>query len=280
MQPRLDPRIPDQRRLLLGGARASRAEPAGVQSRGAGAGAGRQLVGLRMGGGQSRHRAAARGPGCAALWACAGGQQPDGQSLPSLAPAGQGHQQGEDVAATGITALEVHGLKYGIDDFRDKYKVKDRDVPSDERNKTDESPSHMAVVLVANAPLDPGKPVHVILHFHGWGFRTFDPFAGYLITKGPDPRADTVRDVDQEHWEQQISTRKGQGAHVVAILAQSRGKSDFGSFPTFDYVRDRTCSSSLTARTSPNSPRREIHDRPPRPQRWREYEAAPTDCSG
>ena len=73
----------------------------------------------------------------------------------------------------------------------------------------------------------------MILHFHGWGFRKGDPFAGYLVDPGGK-----VRDVDQEHWEHQISSLKGQGAQVVAILAQGRGKSDFSSFPTFEYVRD------------------------------------------
>jgi hypothetical protein len=91
----------------------------------------------------------------------------------------------------------------------------------------------MAVLLVPDK-LDPDKPVQVILHFHGWGFRkNIDPFAGYLVRPGGK-----VRDVDQEHWEHQISSLTGQGAQVVAILAQGRGKSDFSSFPTFEYVRD------------------------------------------
>jgi hypothetical protein len=136
-----------------------------------------------------------------------------------------------DVDKTGITRLEVRGLKYGVDDFSKAYGVDPADA-SDERNKTKESPSHMAVVLTPDQ-LDPSKPVQVILHFHGWGFRKGDPFAGYLV--GP---AGTVRDVNQEHWEHQIAGLKGQGAQVVAILAQGHGKSDFGSFPTFEYVRD------------------------------------------
>ena len=133
-----------------------------------------------------------------------------------------------DVDTTGITRLEVHGLKYGVDGFQERY----GEDASDERNKTKESPSHMAVVLVPDK-LDPDKPVQVILHFHGWGFRRGDPFAGYLT--GP---SGTVRDVAQEHWEHQISSLSGHGPQVVAILAQGRGKSDFNSFPTFEYVRD------------------------------------------
>ena len=52
-----------------------------------------------------------------------------------------------------------------------------------------------------------------------------------------------MRDVDQEHWEQQIGAvnteRAAQnGPQIVAILAQGRGMSDFGNVPTFDYVQD------------------------------------------
>jgi hypothetical protein len=136
-----------------------------------------------------------------------------------------------DVDNTGITRLEVRGLKYGVDDFAKAYGADAADA-SDERNKTKESPRHTAVVLVPDK-LDPDKPVQVILHFHGWGFRKGDPFAGYLVGPGG-----TVRDVNQEHWEHQIGSLQGHGAQVVAILAQGRGKSDFGSFPTFEYVRD------------------------------------------
>ena len=82
-------------------------------------------------------------------------------------------------------------------------------------------------------------PVQVILHFHGWGFREGDPFAGYMVKPGGRSNpSGTVRDVALEHWEHQISSLKGQGAQVVAILAQGQGKSDFGRFPTFEYVRD------------------------------------------
>src|SRR5262249_58108237 len=78
-------------------------------------------------------------------------------------------QKVTDVEKTGITRLEVRKLKYGVDDFWKSYGNDPSDV-SDERNKTKESPSHMAVVLVPDK-LDPDKPVQVILHFHGWGFR-------------------------------------------------------------------------------------------------------------
>ncbi len=140
-----------------------------------------------------------------------------------------------NVKGTGITRLEVHNLTYGIDEFQASYPKG----ASDEKNKTAESPSHMAVVLVPDNPLDLEQPVQVILHFHGWGFRGGDPYAGYLVAKkgGKMPEG-SVRDVDQEHWEQQMSSLAGNGPQVVAILAQGRGQSDFGRFPTFEYVRD------------------------------------------
>jgi hypothetical protein len=159
------------------------------------------------------------------------GNRAVGRFVRSLQRAPDYTQTVQDVDKTGITRLEVRGLKYGVDDFWTKY-GDDPDDVSDERNKTKESPKHMAVVLLPDK-LEPDNPVQVILHFHGWGFRKGDPFAGYLVDPGGK-----VRDVDQEHWEHQISSLKGQGAQVVAILAQGRGKSDFSSFPTFEYVRD------------------------------------------
>jgi hypothetical protein len=159
------------------------------------------------------------------------GNRAVGRFVRSLQRAPDFTQTVQDVDKTGITRLEVRGLKYGVDAFQDTY-GDDPDDVSDERNKTQESPKHMAVVLMPDK-LERDKPVQVILHFHGWGFRKGDPFAGYLVDPGGK-----VRDVDQEHWEHQISSLKGQGAQVVAILAQGRGKSDFSSFPTFEYVRD------------------------------------------
>ena len=142
-----------------------------------------------------------------------------------------------DVEKTGITRLVVTGLKYGVDGFAARYGRGPKDV-SDERNKTKESPSHRALVLLPDQ-LDLDKPVQVILHFHGWVFRPGDPYAGYLVAgKGGSVTEGTVRDVHLEHWEQQLKSLKGQGAQIVAILAQGRGKAEFGGFPTFEYVRD------------------------------------------
>jgi hypothetical protein len=150
-----------------------------------------------------------------------------------------------DVEHTGITRLEVHGLKYGVDGFASKYGDKPKDV-GHEREKTKESPSHMAVVLMPDK-LDLTQPVQVVLHFHGWVFRNVDPYAGYLVAgKGGGVKEGTVRDVHQERWEQQIASLKGQGAQVVAILAQGRGKAEFGSFPTFEYIRDVLKKSGVT----------------------------------
>jgi hypothetical protein len=174
--------------------------------------------------------AVSRGPQLLDLVAPAGNRAVS-RFVRSLQRAPDYTQTVHDVEKTGITRLEVRGLKYGVDDFWKAYGDNPSDA-SDERNKSKESPSHMAVVLVPDH-LDPDLNVQVILHFHGWGFRKGDPFAGYLVDRGG-----TVRDVHQEHWEHQISSLQGHGAQVVAILAQGRGKSDFGSFPTFEYVRD------------------------------------------
>ena len=115
---------------------------------------------------------------------------------------------------------------------------------------TKESPDNMAVVVMPDT-VDPKRPVQVILHFHGWGFRGgTDPYAGYTVGSGmgaPHGELGTVCDVHQEHWEQQIgAVNRGRaakdpgnpGPQTIAILAQGRGMSDFGNVPTFDYVAD------------------------------------------
>ena len=165
----------------------------------------------------------------------------------------------QNVAASGMTRREVHGLKYGVTGgFQSKYTSKSWDKATEtwkekvrasaEAKMTKESPDNMAVVVMPDT-FDNDRPVQVVLHFHGWGFRGgTDPYAGYLVASGerggaPGSARGTVRDVDQEHWEQQIGAvnieRAAQkGPQIVAILAQGRGMSDFGNVPTFDYVQD------------------------------------------
>src|SRR5581483_3993223 len=69
-------------------------------------------------------------------------------------------------------------------------------------------------------------------------------FAGYTVAKERKGTAKgSVRDVDQEHWEQQIgAVNRAQasagGPQTIAILAQGRGMSEFGKVPTYAYVRD------------------------------------------
>lgn len=178
-------------------------------------------------------------PGSAALWPGGLGNRATGRLLRSLQRSPDWTQPQSNVEGSGITRLEVHGLAYGTGEFQDSYGGE----TSDEANKTAESPKRMAVVLVPDK-LDPNQPVQIVVHFHGWGFRfdknAHDPYAGYLVAKGGAgrPAAGTVRDVDQEHWEQQIASLKGQGPQVLTILAQARGTSEFGEFPTFEYVRD------------------------------------------
>ena len=100
--------------------------------------------------------------------------------------------------------------------------------------------------------LDPERKTQVVLHFHGWGFRDIDPYAGYAVATGQragQGAKGTVRDVDQEHWAQQMGAvgkeraanphpTKVAGPQIVAVLAQGRGMSDFGDVPTFDYIKD------------------------------------------
>lgn len=177
--------------------------------------------------------------GTAALWPVGLGNREVGRLLRSLQRSPDWTKPQSNVAGSGITRLEVHGLAFGIDKFEESYGGE----KSDETNKTAESPARMAVVLVPDT-LDPTQPVQIVVHFHGWGFRfddnAHDPYAGYLVAKGGAgrPAAGTVRDVDQEHWEQQMASLKGHGSQVVTILAQGRGTSEFGDFPTFEYVRD------------------------------------------
>lgn len=160
----------------------------------------------------------------------------------------------QDVANSGMTRIEVTGLKYGVKGGHSKSYVnwRGKSMPSSERTMTKESPNNTAVVILPNE-LQLNRPIQVILHFHGWGFRDIDPYAGYAVATGQragQGAKGTVRDVDQEHWAQQIgavskeraATSKDPtsvaGPQIVAVLAQGRGMSDFGDVPTFDYVKD------------------------------------------
>jgi hypothetical protein len=160
----------------------------------------------------------------------------------------------KDVAKSGLTRIEVTGLKYGVKGGHQAGYVnwRGKTVPSSEKKMTKESPDNTAVVIVPDA-LDPKRPTQVILHFHGWGFRDIDPYAGYAVATGQlsgQGAQGTVRDVDQEHWEQQIGAVSKErakspkdpqsvaGPQIVAVLAQGRGMSDFGDVPTFDYINE------------------------------------------
>jgi hypothetical protein len=154
----------------------------------------------------------------------------------------------------------VHGLEFGTSkdfapsDLSYEVEVGGRKVvkTSDERNKTTESARQMAVVLVpdglAKPDAVPPEEILVVLHFHGWTFRSWDPYAGYRIGKD---MGNKVRDVDQEHLEQQIGAfAKSNKVTVIGILAQGVGKSDFydkGAIPTYEYIRDVLLKSKVPA---------------------------------
>ncbi len=161
------------------------------------------------------------------------------QRQPSIQKATDWTKPQTNVRGSGITRHEVHGLTFGQkgDFFVGKYECKDKDgntklCDSVEKKKTKTSARKMAVVLVPDS-FNPKNPIQVILHFHGWGFRPGDQYAGYRPRKDDD----TVRDIALDHLEQQIGAVTG-GTQIVAILAQGIGKSQFGEIPTFAYVRD------------------------------------------
>jgi hypothetical protein len=189
----------------------------------------------------------------------------------------------KDVRGSGMTRVEVHGLTMGLSSgFQTRYKSKRGSLASDEANKTAEDPQHMAVVVMPDQ-IPEGTPLQVILQFHGFGFRGGDPYAGYLVAKGDsNVAAGSVRDVDQEHWEQQLGAvnagrTKGQPL-AVAILAQGRGPDDFGDTATSAFVQQvlatrrttrPTWSSCSTPKPSVRSPerRRRRSERSPRPSK-------------
>ena len=165
---------------------------------------------------------------------------------PADDPQGYTRAGGQKIVGTGTTRLVVTGLTYGVKGgFAGSYGKR----TSAEATMTKQSPEHTAVVIMPDQ-VTADRPVQVVLHFHGWGFRSGsdaqDPYAGYTVATGGPTSSQgakgTVRDVDQEHWEQQIGAiareRGATGPQIVAVLAQGRGPSDFGNVPTFDYLQD------------------------------------------
>ncbi|HEY5979815.1 MAG TPA: hypothetical protein VIT41_09285 [Microlunatus sp.] len=169
-------------------------------------------------------------------------------------PRGYTQPGGAKVAGSGMTRIQVTGLSYGVKGGHQPTYVNWRGVkvPSSEKTMTKESPNNTAVVIAPDT-LDPSRPTQVVLHFHGWGFRNIDPYAGYAVATGQragQGAKGTVRDVDQEHWAQQMGAVSKErapggmgpasvaGPQIIAVLAQGRGMSDFGNVPTFDYVKD------------------------------------------
>jgi hypothetical protein len=153
----------------------------------------------------------------------------------------------QNVRGSGMTRVEVRGLTMGLaKDFDASYTRTRKDgkqitEKSFEKEKTAEHPQHMAVVVMPDH-IPEGAVLQVILHFHGLGYRSYDPYAGYLEKRDANVAERTVRDVAQEHWEQQLGAvnsarTKGQPL-VVAILAQGRGQEDFGNTETYAFVND------------------------------------------
>ena len=102
-----------------------------------------------------------------------------------------------------------------------------------ERAKTTESAAGRAIVIV-HKDIDPKRPVSVLLHLHGFGHRSQDPYAGWRQftsevpkgAKGKGPRAGTVRDVAHDRIEAQMTAVKN--PQLIGILPQGAGGSRFG----------------------------------------------------
>src|SRR6516165_2816993 len=86
---------------------------------------------------------------------------------------------------------------------------------------TVESAAGRAIALVP-ADLAAGKDVDVLLFFHGYAETTERPYAGWRQRTSDR----TVRDVAQDHMEQQL---QGSGAtQMIGVLAQGGEQSEFG----------------------------------------------------
>ena len=105
-----------------------------------------------------------------------------------------------------------------------------------EQAKTKESAAGKAVVLLPLG-LDPKAPVDVMLHLHGFGYRSGDPYAGWRQDQG----SGTVRDVDQDRIEEQMKAAvdsNSDAAQTIVILVQGVGASDFGKLAYNDYAKE------------------------------------------
>lgn len=104
-----------------------------------------------------------------------------------------------------------------------------------EHAKTSESAKGRAIVLIP-AGMPRGAKVDVLLHFHGFGYRSgkkaHDPYAGWR----QDKVTSTVRDVDQDRIEAQLQAAGA--TDMIAILPQGVSKSQFGGLVPSTYIND------------------------------------------
>lgn len=104
------------------------------------------------------------------------------------------------------------------------------DFAEGERAKTVEPAAGRAIVLV-HKDVDPKRPVSVLLHLHGYGFRSKpdDPYAGwrqFKAGKGAGAKAGTVRDVAHDRIQAQMTAAGN--SQLIGILPQGVGRSSFG----------------------------------------------------
>ena len=136
------------------------------------------------------------------------------------------------VKGTGIIRIPVEGITLGNQEAFYGTDKKNTDAA-----KTTESAAGKAIVLIPEG-LKPEKPIDVMLHLHGYEFRSFDPYAGWRQRSGDHK----VRDVDQDRLEQQMGAAGT--TQVIGVLAQGIGESRFGSgkkkydLPYNDYIKE------------------------------------------
>jgi hypothetical protein len=133
----------------------------------------------------------------------------------------------QEVGSTKIERIPIEGLTTGNqEDFGG----------GTEHDKTTESAKGRAIVLLPLAH-DPTKPAEVMLHYHGFGHRSFDPYAGWR----QDTRSKTVRDVEQDRIEEQMKAAidsHADAAQTIVVLVQGVGASKFGGAASNDYAKE------------------------------------------
>ena len=158
---------------------------------------------------------------------------------PGWGKPGTGLNQGERVVAGGtMRRIPVDGLPTHKLDAHPDYGEQSgdggktyRDGGANEDAKAvDKAVAGEAIVIVPTG-LRTDQPVDVMVHFHGFTSRPWDPFPGYRETKAKE-----VRDEALDRVEEQM--RAAGQSQVMAILPQGYGHSDFGDLQPDTFVAE------------------------------------------